>query len=394
MADQLGGLIFGEFLVDNTFASVGTGFDTDGDGSANKSDDYIELQNATGSPISLNGFELWSTSGGQLFAFGPSDTVGSGQTATVVGEYTGTPPPGFFDAGGSGTSNFLHDGEGGGDTIFLVDTATGEFITFSYGSPPATPTPPPGFPGTSQVGMGEAIDSNAPNATAFTRDGNGDWIVSSPNPGTPGTVCIGSGAMVLTPDGERAVEDLDIGSELVTLSGETQEILWIARQEYVSDRHHFSERDCPVAIETPWQTNQSRLFLSRQHGVLVSVRSGTVTKFARAGHLATLRGGSVRLARGRAEMTYFNFLLQRHTAIFANGVAVESFLPGPEGEKTLAPLQRRTLRTQLRQRNLLNCYQTAFGYFAKSELPKTLQDANIITAEWKFEMAESLRQIS
>ena len=134
MADKLDGLIFSEFLVDNSEFSAG--FDTDGDGQHNKSDEFIELQNTTGSAISLDGYELWSDDKGLLFSFGPGDTIDPGQTATIVGEYTGTPPAGYYDAGRSEGNNWLEDGEGSNnDTIYLVNTATGEYIAFSYGEP-------------------------------------------------------------------------------------------------------------------------------------------------------------------------------------------------------------------------------------------------------------------
>ncbi|NNF71497.1 MAG: lamin tail domain-containing protein, partial [Rhodobacteraceae bacterium] len=107
MADSLDGLIFSEFLVDNP-----SFFDTDGDGTANKSDEFIELQNATGSTISLDGYQLWLDDRGLLYSFSSGDTIDAGGTATVVGEYTGTAPDGFYAAGLGEGNDFLADGEG------------------------------------------------------------------------------------------------------------------------------------------------------------------------------------------------------------------------------------------------------------------------------------------
>ena len=92
MADKLDGILISEVLADN---AGGSAIDTDGDGNTNKSDEFIELQNATNSTISLDGFELWSEKNGLLYSFGPGDTIDPGGTATVVGNYTGTPPAGF-----------------------------------------------------------------------------------------------------------------------------------------------------------------------------------------------------------------------------------------------------------------------------------------------------------
>lgn len=188
MADKLNGIIFSEFLVDNS--PFVAGYDTDGDGAHNKSDEYIELQNTTGSAISLDGYQVWSDDKGLLYEFGPSDTIAPGQTATIVGEYAGTPPAGFYDAGLSDGNDFLQDGEGAkNDTIYLVNSSTGDYIVFSYGDPIQSPSPPSGFTGTSQIGAGESLASDGPNGVSFTRDSNGDWTEGSPDPGTPGVVC-------------------------------------------------------------------------------------------------------------------------------------------------------------------------------------------------------------
>lgn len=214
MADILDGIIISEVLADN---AGGAAIDTDGDGNTNKADEFIEIQNTTGVPISLDGFEIWSEKQGLLYSFGAGDTIAADSTATVVGNYTGTPPAGFFDGGAAENSNWLPDGEGNKfDTIFLVNTATGEFVTLSYGNPPRTPTEPSGFPGTTQVGTGETIDSNAPNGTAFVRDANGNFVEGTPNPGTPGVVCFVAGTLIDTEFGPRAVETLKPGTRIMT----------------------------------------------------------------------------------------------------------------------------------------------------------------------------------
>ena len=82
MADKLNGIIISEILADN---AGGSAIDTDNDGNTNKSDEFIELQNTTGSTISLDGYEIWSETNGLLYSFGSGDTIAPGDTATVVG---------------------------------------------------------------------------------------------------------------------------------------------------------------------------------------------------------------------------------------------------------------------------------------------------------------------
>ena len=89
MADTLNNIFISEILADN---AGGSAIDTDGDGNIKKSDEFIELQNASNTAVSLDGFEVWSEKEGLLYSFDPSDTIAAGETATVVGNYTGTPP--------------------------------------------------------------------------------------------------------------------------------------------------------------------------------------------------------------------------------------------------------------------------------------------------------------
>ncbi|WP_338550347.1 Hint domain-containing protein [Roseovarius phycicola] len=340
MADKLEGLIFSEFLVDNP-----SGFDTDGDGTANKSDEFIELQNTTGSSISLDGYQLWSDDRGLLYSFGSGATIASGGTATVVGEYAGTEPAGFYDAGLADGGDFLEDGEGSrSDTIYLVNTATGEYIAFSYGQPPPSPSPPTGFPGTTQIGTGESLNSSGPNGTSFARDANGDWVESTPpNPGSPGVACFTAGTMITTPDGARLVETLQIGDLVTTLDNGAQPILWIASRTLGQETLTVHPELRPIALEPRWTGFNERLLLSRQHAILVRSSANQNRVLARAGQLAQLEGGAVRVANGVRKITYVHFMLPNHEVVFANGLATESFYPGEWAIVTLAPISKRLL---------------------------------------------------
>ncbi|WP_162798306.1 lamin tail domain-containing protein [Sulfitobacter sp. SK011] len=82
MADRLNDLIISEVLADN---AGGAAIDTDGDGNTNKSDEFIELQNTSGSVLSLDGYEVWSQKNGLLYSFGATDTIAAHGTATIVG---------------------------------------------------------------------------------------------------------------------------------------------------------------------------------------------------------------------------------------------------------------------------------------------------------------------
>ena len=56
MANFLNGVLFiSEIMADNAGANA---VDVDGDGVANKADEFVEIQNAGGGPVSLDGYML------------------------------------------------------------------------------------------------------------------------------------------------------------------------------------------------------------------------------------------------------------------------------------------------------------------------------------------------
>lgn len=191
MAIFLNGVLFiSEIMADNAGANA---VDVDGDGVANKADEFVEIQNAGGGPVSLDGYQIWSASNGLLYNFQSSDVIAGGGTATIIGEYTGTPPTNTYEATTNNAINFLPDGEGSlNDTIYLVDTNTGQYVAVAYGNPP-NPTMPTGFPGTTNVGT-EEITTTVVNGTSIQRDNDGVLTEAAPT-------VFAAGATGQTPDG-------------------------------------------------------------------------------------------------------------------------------------------------------------------------------------------------
>ncbi|MGB7319022.1 MAG: lamin tail domain-containing protein [Planktotalea sp.] len=156
----LGGIVINEILVDPNGA---LNFDTDGNGTADATDEYIELYNTSGSPIDISGLELWDAGVGQWFVFPPGTILAAGGHAMVLSGVqaggalpTGDPGDLFFDAGrGSPLIN------NGGDNVTLYDPTNDEFVQATYNGdalddPTLGASGYSGFSGTAtRIGSGE-----------------------------------------------------------------------------------------------------------------------------------------------------------------------------------------------------------------------------------------------
>jgi hypothetical protein len=342
MPDTIDGLFISEILVDNP--SQG-GFDTDGDGSTNKADEFVEIQNNSGSTVSLDGFEVWSETNGLLYAFTAGDTIAPGDTAVIVGNYSGTPPSGFYDAGlpegNSSASNFLPDGEGNkSDSIYLVNTNTGEYIVLSYGLPPQTPSPPLGFPGTVQLGSGESINSGAPNGIAFARDGNGTLVETSPpSPGSPNIPCFVAGTLINTPDGPKKIETLKPRDLITTLDHGPRPLRAVRRSRVNALTLLLEPRARPIAF--PAAPGFDPLLLSPSHRILVrsadaDLLFGSSEVLISAQNALGCDGVCQWHEGALVQVTYYHLLFNDHELICANGHWCESLYMGAVTQTTIA----------------------------------------------------------
>ncbi|THH38866.1 Hint domain-containing protein [Aliishimia ponticola] len=155
--------------------------------------------------------------------------------------------------------------------------------------------------------------------------------------------CFVHGTQILTPSGARAVESLRVGDLVTTQGSGAQPIRWVGSRHVGAAQLAAYPELRPVALEPGWTGCQGRLLLSRQHGVLVRTPDMSEAKLARASQLLRLEGGAVRVASGVRSVTYVHFMLPHHEIVFANGVATESFYPGPQSVASLAPLARLSL---------------------------------------------------
>lgn len=164
MVDVLrGGIAINEVLVDPNGA---INYDTDGNGTAANTDEYVELVNTSGSAIDIGGLQLWDAGTGLWFTFPDSPLMlEPGAHALVITGVqtggslpTGDPDDLFFDAGRS--SPLINNG---GDNVVVYDPLADEYILATYnGDAQDTPeTDYAGFSGTAtQVGAGENMGND------------------------------------------------------------------------------------------------------------------------------------------------------------------------------------------------------------------------------------------
>ncbi|SEN15021.1 Hint domain-containing protein [Pseudorhodobacter antarcticus] len=143
--------------------------------------------------------------------------------------------------------------------------------------------------------------------------------------------CFVAGTAILTPDGEVAVESLLPGDLVMTHDDGAQPLRWIGRR-VVAATGSFA----PVHIRAGTFGPHADLMVSPLHRILIrdslaELLFGETDVLVAAKDL--VNGSSVRYMEG-GEVEYVHLLFDRHQVIFSEGLATESFLPGPQTTKS------------------------------------------------------------
>ena len=178
----LGGIAINEFIADPN--SVSNNFDTDGNGTASATDEFVEVVNTSGAAIDISGLELWDAGAKNWFSFPPGTILGAGNVAVVVvGVQAGGSLPTVsggnlaFDAGrGSGVLNNT------GDNIVAYDPGADQYIQLTYnGDATDDPTTYTGFSATAtQVGVTEDFGNDI-DGVSLVRSPDGDTNTQTHN---------------------------------------------------------------------------------------------------------------------------------------------------------------------------------------------------------------------
>ncbi|WP_204113687.1 Hint domain-containing protein [Shimia biformata] len=206
---------------------------------------------------------------------------------------------------------------------------------------------------TSRLAFLPGQDASQTEMDAF---GNGaiDIQSVSTSPG-PTPVCFRGGTHILTLNGECLVEDLRPGDLVQTVDHGPVPVLWITGSRFSAAALRFNADLRPVCIPKGSfdpATPHRDLWLSPQHRIVlagygVELVSGHDEAFASARHVMehrTQRGSDV-----VEDVVYYHMLLPAHAVVLSEGLATESFFPGPQALRHLSGDARAELEQQFPQ---------------------------------------------
>ncbi|MEM6375633.1 MAG: Hint domain-containing protein [Pseudomonadota bacterium] len=145
--------------------------------------------------------------------------------------------------------------------------------------------------------------------------------------------CFTPGTLIATPQGERAVEDLRPGDQVITRDNGLQEIRWVGRRDLSAQNLQNAPHLRPIRIAAGSLGHglpERDLCVSPQHRVLMKTERTALyfedrEVLAAAHHLTDLNG----ISRQKAQpVSYIHFLCDRHEVVLSNGAWTESFQPG------------------------------------------------------------------
>lgn len=247
-----------------------------------------------------------------LFGEGGNDTLIARANDTLFG---GDGDDLFIITPGAETGTItIVGGEGGetnGDTLFLSPEARKSDITFTNTDDAAG-----GLSGSFTLSDGTVVN--------FSEIEN--------------IICFTPGIRLLTPHGERAIEDLRAGDLVITRDHGPQPIRWIGRRTVPG-----IDRFAPVRVAAHVLDGaRAPLLVSPQHrflftGYRAELLFGCDEVLVAARHLVD---GRAVTQEDQAAVTYIHVMFDQHEVIYAEGAATESFHAGEIGISAISDQSR------------------------------------------------------
>lgn len=196
----------------------------------------------------------------------------------------------------------------------------------------------------------EIPPAGVPLDVIFASEGPGDFGVARVRfDDIAAPPCFTPGTRILTPGGDRVIDELCVGDLVATLDNGPQPIRWIGRVRVDACQMSRSDKFRPIRIARgafgPDRPARDML-LSPQHRVLLEgwkaeLLYGEPQVLVAAAHL--LDDHQVTRARDLDETTYIHLQFDSHELIWSDGMLSESFNPGPQCLASIAPDARAEL---------------------------------------------------
>lgn len=168
---------------------------------------------------------------------------------------------------------------------------------------------------------GNTVVGVLPNGGTILVNGAGPLTIDDLRNDDDSEYCFMAGTMIATPDGEKAIESLEVGDLVLAAGGGTVPVKWLAKQT-VARVFEASDRARPVVVKAGAlgvNVPKRDLILSRDHAILID---GVLVQ---AG--ALLNGMTVvEMAETPARFAYYNIECDAHELVIAEGAICETFV--------------------------------------------------------------------
>ncbi len=158
-----------------------------------------------------------------------------------------------------------------------------------------------------------------------------------------GVICFTPGTLIRTLRGERPIEGLRPGDNILTQDNGPRPVIWAANRQLRGARLHAMPHLRPIRFRTGALgigRPDRDLIVSPQHRMLV--RGAAARELFNADEVLVaaedlVNGAAVAVDHLMREVTYVHILLERHQVIWANGLETESFHPSNTALDRLDP---------------------------------------------------------
>lgn len=244
----------------------------------------------------------------------------SAQTVVVARDDTAS-----ILANGSTTVNVLGNDVGPGSATLVIRQINGQNVVAGQ---------------TVTLATGQQVTLNANGTFTVVGDGQIETVnftytvgIGTSGPTDVGIVtlnsipCFVAGTRIRTAKGDVEVQDIQVGDLVVTHDDGLQPVRWVGRKA-VAAKGNLA----PVRIRSGTFGNHGTLMVSPQHRILVrdalaELLFGEQEVLVAAKDL--INGRSIRSVPG-GKVDYVHLFFDRHQIIYSEGLATESYLPGPQ----------------------------------------------------------------